>query len=203
MKKLLSHLTPKRVFTLLLGAFILAFGLYNIHSRCAITEGGILGATLLLQHHFGISPGISGIVMDLTCYAIGFGLLGKAFLVNAVVASCGFSLFYNLLECFPPLLPDLSALPLVAAVAGACFVGVGVGLVVRLGGAAGGDDALALVIQHLTKCRISTAYLVTDITVLTLSLSYIPVQKILYSLVTVMVSSFIIDKIQRYKKDAV
>ena len=202
MKKAFSHLTPGHVITLLCGAFILAFGLYNIHSRCSITEGGILGATLLLQHHFGISPGVSGIVMDLTCYAVGFGLLGKTFLVNAVIASCGFSLFYNLFELFPPLLPDLSSLPLVAAVAGACFVGVGVGLVVRLGGAAGGDDALALVIQHLTKCRISTAYLVTDITVLTLSLSYIPLQKILYSLVTVMLSSFMIDKIQRYKKDA-
>ena len=75
------------------------------------------------------------------------------------------------------------------------------GLVVRHGGAAGGDDALALVIQHLSKCRISTAYLVTDLTVLTLSLTYIPLQKILYSLVTVTVSSVIIDKIQTYQRN--
>ena len=200
MKQPLCPFSVRRILTLLLGAFILAFGLYNIHSRCAITEGGILGLTLLLQHHFSLTPGITGIVMDLTCYLVGYKLLGKTFLQNAIVASCGFSLFYNLLECFPPLLPNLSACPLLAAVLGACFVGVGVGLVVRLGGAAGGDDALALVIQHLSKCRISTAYLMTDLTVLTLSLTYIPLQKILYSLVTVTVSSVIIDKIQTYQR---
>ena len=59
-----------------------------------------------------------------------------------------------------------------------------------------GDDALALTIAHLTKWRIARAYLLTDITVLVLSLSYIPVSRIVFSLVTVTVSSFLIDFIQ-------
>ena len=43
-----------------------------------------------------------------------------------------------------PVLPDLSGQPLIAALLGGVFVGVGVGLVVRAGGASGGDDVLAL-----------------------------------------------------------
>jgi uncharacterized membrane-anchored protein YitT (DUF2179 family) len=85
---------------------------------------------------------------------------------------------------------------LAASVVGAVFVGVGVGIVVREGGAAGGDDALALVISKVAKCRISRAYLLTDLTVLTLSLSYIPFSRIVYSFITVTLSSRIIDKIQ-------
>ena len=81
--------------TLLLGVAILAFGLYNIHSRTAITEGGVLGMTLLIQHWFHITPGISGLILDVTCYFFGFRLLGKDFLKNALVASVGFSAFYN------------------------------------------------------------------------------------------------------------
>ena len=69
-------------------------------------------------------------------------------------------------------------------------------LVIRGGGSCGGDDALALTIAHLTKWRIARAYLLTDITVLVLSLSYIPVSRIVFSLVTVTVSSFLIDFIQ-------
>ena len=181
---------------LLLGVAILAFGLYNIHSRTAITEGGVLGLTLLIEHWLHITPGISGFVLDATCYLVGFRLLGKAFLKNALVASAGFSLFYNLYEWMGPVLPDLSPYPWAASILGGIIVGIGVGLVVREGGASGGDDALALIIAKVTKCRISIAYLATDLTVLLLSLSYIPLRRIAWSLLTVTISSFLIDRIQ-------
>ena len=182
--------------TLLLGVAILAFGLYNIHSRTAITEGGVLGMTLLIQHWFHITPGISGLILDVTCYFFGFRLLGKDFLKNALVASVGFSAFYNTYEFFGYVLPDLSPYPLAACLLGGLFVGVGVGLVVREGGASGGDDALALIIAKVSGCRIAKAYLITDLTVLLLSLSYIPWQRIAYSLITVTLSSVLIDIIQ-------
>ena len=63
---LLDHLKRewKRYAMLLAGAAILTFGLYNVHSRCSITEGGVLGMTLLVQHWFGISPAITEVVLD-------------------------------------------------------------------------------------------------------------------------------------------
>lgn len=186
---------------LLLGVAILSFGLYNIHSQSNITEGGVLGMTLLLKHWFGITPGITGLCIDSLCYFFGYKLLGKEFLKNAVVASVGFSVFYNLYEHFGYVIPNLSNMPLLAAIAGGLFVGIGVGLVVREGGASGGDDALALIIAKVTKCKISKAYLVTDLIVILLSISYIPIQKIFYSLITVTLSSFIIGKIHKEDKE--
>lgn len=185
----------RRYALLLCGASILAFGLYNVHSRSLITEGGVLGMTLLLNHWFGISPAIAGPVMDITCYLIGYKLLGKAFLKYALVASGSFAIFYTVFEWVGPLLPDLGGNPLLAAVAGGLFVGVGVGLIVKSGGASGGDDALALIIVKLTRIGISKAYLATDLAVLLLSLSYVPMNRIAYSLVTVTLSSFIIGRI--------
>ena len=77
-------------------------------------------------------------------------------------------------------------------------MGIGVGLIVRQGGSSGGDDALALVISKVAKCRLSFAYLFTDLTVLALSLSYIPLNRILFSVVTVTLSSFLIDQVQNF-----
>lgn len=182
---------------LLSGAAILAFGLYNIHSQSGITEGGVLGLTLLLHHWLGLSPGITGPCMDILCYLIGYRLLGKDFLKNALLASGGFFLFYNCYEYFGYLLPSFEAYPLLAAITGGLFVGVGVGIVVREGGASGGDDALALVLSKLTSCRISKVYFFTDFVVLLLSLSYIPSRNIAFSLITVTLSSFVIDKVSR------
>lgn len=184
---------------LLLGTAILSFGLYNIHSQANITEGGVLGLQLLIQHWFGISPSIIGPAMDFMCYLIGWKILGGAFLKNAIVASVSYSLFYSLHERMGYLIPDLSAHPVLAAVIGGLFVGVGVGLVVRSGGASGGDDALALILNRITKAKLERCYFATDFVVLMLSLSYIPLEKIVCSLLTVSISSYIIGKI--YKKE--
>ncbi len=194
MKKIKNN--TAHLLWLVAGTGILSFGLFNIHSQCRITEGGVLGMILLLNHWFKISPSITGVVLDFSCYFIGWRLLGNSFLKNAVFSTCCFSLWYRLWEHTGYVIPDLSPSPLAAAVVGAVFVGVGVGIVVKEGGAAGGDDALALVISKLAKCRISKAYLITDLIVLTLSLSYIPFSRIVYSLITVTLSSRIIDKIQ-------
>lgn len=201
--------SPNRALSLLrcygplvLGASILSFGLYNVHSPSGITEGGVLGMTLLLHHWFGISPSISGFLMDVSCYLLAFRFLGTSFARYALVASCSFAVSYAFYERFPPLLPDLSGHPLTAAVVGGLFVGLGVGLVVRRGGASGGDDALALVISHLTRIPISRAYLSTDLTVLALSLSYLPLSKIACSLVTVTISSYVIGKVHTYGEQA-
>lgn len=78
-------------------------------------------------------------------------------------------------------------------------MGAGVGIIVRQGGSSGGDDALALAISRISHCRLSKAYLFTDITVLLLSLSYIPLQRIAFSLITVTVSSLLIDRIDHLR----
>ena len=189
-----------RYATLAMGAAILAFGLYNVHSQSHITEGGVLGMTLLMEHWLGVSPAVSEVVLDGICYALGLRYLGKAFLPHALSATGCFALFYALNERIGPLLPNLGGMPLAAAVAGGVFVGVGVGLVVRAGGAAGGDDALALVLSKKLGWKLPAAYLATDLTVLLLSLSYLPPLKIACSLVTVTISSLLIGKLEGREK---
>lgn len=189
-----------RYGSLLLGSAIMAFGLYNIHKQSNITEGGVLGMTLFLNHWLGISPAISGFVMDVTCYLIGLKFLGKRFALYSLVASAGFATFYSIFERFPPLMPSMDGMPILAAILGGLFVGIGVGLAVRAGGASGGDDALAMVISHVSGWKISRAYLCTDLIVLAASLSYIPVGKIVCSLITVTISSFLIGYIQNFGK---
>lgn len=187
----------------LLGSAILAFGLYQIHSFSGVTEGGVLGMTLLLHHWFGLSPSFSGLVMNLACYLMGWRLLGRKFILYSIISGGGFSLFYAVFERFPPLWPQLVDYPLLAAVAGALFVGIGVGLAVRAGGAPGGDDALAMSISHVTHWNIQWVYLMSDLIVLGLSVSYIPINRLGYSLLTVILSGQLIGWIQRGGKRAV
>lgn len=182
---------------LMLGTAVLSFGLYNVHSQSDITEGGVLGLQLLLQNWFGVSPSVIGPVLDLICYLIGWRILGGAFLKNAMVSTFSYGFFYSIHERMGYLLPDLGLSPIFAAIVGGLFVGIGVGLVVRAGGATGGDDVLALILNKLAGVKLEKCYFFTDFVVLVLSLSYIPAFKIVCSLLTVTISSYIIGKMYR------
>lgn len=181
----------------LIGSAIQAFGIYNIHSLSNVTEGGVLGAMLLIDHWLHISPSVSGFLMNGACYVMGWRLLGKVFVVYSFVASAGFSIVYKICEQFPPLWPEIANMPLLASVLGAVFVGVGAGVCVRISGATSGDDALAMSLSHVTGMRVQWIYLASDLIVLLLSLSYIPVRRIAYSLLTVILSGQIIGWVQR------
>ena len=77
----------------MLGSLILAFGIYNVHEVASVTEGGILGATLLFNNWFSISPALSGIVMNTICYLVGIKYFGKEFVIYSIVSGVSFSFF--------------------------------------------------------------------------------------------------------------
>lgn len=187
----------KRGFrNIIIGCVIMAFTMVNIHIPAQITEGGILGLTLFSYKVFGLNPSIVSPILDFLCIAIGFSLLGRKFLRRTIVASLVFALSYRLFLLIGPIIPDLYEYPILAAIVGGIGIGVGCGLVIIQGGAAGGDDALALVISKKLNMSISLAYLFTDVTVLVLSLIYIPFGRIFFSLMTTVVSSILIGQFE-------
>ena len=199
LRNALEFVTVGSVLRILLGCLILTFGVYNIHALSGVTEGGVLGLMLLLDNLFGLSPAWTSLILNGLCYLLGWRTLGKKFLVNSAIAAVGYSIFYAVFECFPPVYPQIAEYPLAASILGAVFVGIGVGICVREESAPSGDDALALSLAKLTGAGIQWIYLISDLTVLTLSLTYIPLTRILYSLLTVVLSGQIIGWIQKIK----
>lgn len=189
----------KKITACILGSGILAFGLYNVHALSGVTEGGILGLTLLLHHWWDISPALSGFLMNAACYCLGLAVLGKGFIAYSALSGGCFSLFYGIFEQFPPVWPGLAQMPLTAALLGAVFVGVGVGLCVRAGGAPSGDDALAMSIGRLTGWDLRWTYLASDLIVLLMSASYLDAKRLAVSLLTVILSGQIIGIVQNLK----
>ena len=178
----------------------MSFGIYNVHSLSGITEGGVLGATLLLDKWFNISPAITTIILNAICYFIGWKVLGKKFLFYSAFGTICYSVSYAIFEAVGPLFPAIANYQFLAAIIGAIFVGVGAGFCIRECCALGGDDALAMSVSKITHIQIQWIYLISDLTVLLLSLTYIPLAKILYSVLTVVLSGQIIGFIERAGK---
>lgn len=198
---MLPKLKPTNCLTAFLASAFQAFAIYNVHAVADVTEGGAIGLTLLLEHWLHISPAISSFVISTACFLLGWKILGREFIFYSLIAVCGYSVGYGICEQFPPLWPYLADQPLLSSIWGAVLLSIGVGLTIRAGGATTGDDALAMSISHLTNIPIQNIYLVSDLSVLLLSLTYIPFRRIAYSLLTVALSGQLIGLMQQKRKD--
>ena len=194
---MLPKLKKINCLLLITGSIIQAIGIYNIHAISDVTEGGVLGLTLLIRHWLGISPAFSSLILNLSCYFLGWKLMGKSFLAYSLISIFTYSASYRICELFPPFFPQIVQFPLLAAVAGALFIGIGAGLCVRAGGSTTGDDALAMSLNFKYGWPVERIYLFSDTLVLLLSLSYIPPRRIAYSLLTCILSGQIIGWIQK------
>lgn len=178
------------------GSAILAFAVLNVHDQSYVTEGGILGLMLFFKKMLGIDPSISSIVLDILCYILGYKILGREFIKKSLVATVLFSVFLSIFKFTGTVLPPLYDSPFTAAVVGGILIGLGCGLVVTEGGATGGDDALALAISDKFNLSLAMVYIICDVVVLLISVSYIPVTQLVFSLLTTTISSVIVGQIE-------
>ena len=193
----------EQILLVLIGSIILSFGVYNFNFQNNITEGGVLGFLLLLKDLFNIRLSLANLIIDCALLLVGYKFFGKKFIKYSLIATISFSLSFSFFESIGPVIPKFDNLILGSIIAG-LFVGLGSGLVVRAGGAAGGDDALALVISKTTSLKIGKVYMISDFFILGLSLIYLSFSQIAVSLIAVSVSGKVIDFVYSYKnKDIV
>lgn len=190
----------KHIILILIGSLILSFGIFNLNYQNNITEGGVLGFLLLLKNLFDIEPSKANLIIDTILFIIAYKFFGKQFLIYSIIATFSFSVFYEIFEFIGPVVPVIGSKFIVTILSG-LFVGVGVGIIVRNGAASGGDDALAMIISKFTSLKIGNVYMISDVVVLILSLTYLSVYDIFWSFIAVNISGRTIDFIYNFKKN--
>ncbi|AIQ48410.1 membrane protein [Paenibacillus sp. FSL R7-0273] len=183
---------PLRLTVILSGTLLLAFTYYHINYQNHLTEGGFVGLALLGKYVLGISPSISTLILDIPVLIIAIIFKGKSFVMNTVISVTAFTLFYGLMERYSGWVIDLQDnLPLAALLSGV-LTGLGAGMILRGGGASGGDDILSLLISEWKGIKVGTVFILMDVIVLALSLIYMPVKETLYTVMAVVVAGYVI-----------
>lgn len=188
-KDFLLMIDPKGMIFALLGSVIIAFGTYNIQANSDIPEGGIIGICLIIEHFFGISPAISNLVINALCCVLAWRIMGTLYMLNAAIATVGFSIFYTIFEAFPPIIPVMSDYPLLAALVGAVFIEVGTGIALRYGAAPNGEHALSMAIARRGGFEFGWLDFIRDFTVIFASLCYADPYSVVYALLIMTVTT--------------
>lgn len=176
------------MLAMLFGTFLLAFTYYHINFQNHLSEGGFVGLALLGKYILDIPPALSMILMDIPVLIIAWFLKGHKFIFNTMIAAGMFSFFYAIMERYSPLVIDLNHNLLVAAVLSGLLTGVGAGIVLRFGGATGGDDAISVLVSEWSGLKVGTVFFLMDAVVLLLSLFYLPLVETMYTILAVSIA---------------
>ncbi|WP_422660656.1 YitT family protein [Paenibacillus sp. EC2-1] len=176
------------MLAMLFGTFLLAFTYYHINFQNHLSEGGFMGLALLGKYTLDIPPALSMLLMDIPVLVIAWFLKGRKFILNTMIASGMFTFFYAMMERYSPLVIDLNHNLLVAAILSGILTGFGAGIVLRFGGATGGDDAISVLVSEWSGMKVGTAFFLMDAVVLLLSLFYMPLIETLYTILAVSIA---------------
>lgn len=190
----------QQIFVMLFGTFLLAFSYYHINFQNNLAEGGFVGLALLAKYAFDVSPSLTTLALDIPIFIIALFIHGRRFLFNTIIAATAFSVFYEICDRFSPFVLDLSNYMVVAAVLSGITTGFAAGLVIRYGGATGGDDILSLVLSKFTGLSVGTVFFLIDLFVLGLSLYYLPLAETLYTVLAVSIAGRMITWTVEYRR---
>ncbi|UNK20335.1 YitT family protein [Paenibacillus sp. N3/727] len=176
------------MLAMLFGTFLLAFTYYHINFQNHLSEGGFVGLALLGKYILDIPPALSMILLDIPVLIVAWFLKGHKFIINTMIAAGMFSFFYAIMERYSTVVIDLNHNLLAAAVISGLLTGFGAGIVLRYGGATGGDDAISVLISEWSGLKVGTVFFLMDAVVLLLSLFYLPLVETLYTILAVSIA---------------
>lgn len=187
------RLMLKNVFMMLVGSFIMAFGLNYFTIANQLAEGGFTGVAILASYAFDVSPGLVYLALNIPLFLVGWRALGVRAMGYTVVAVLAIAAFLKLTEGYAePLQGDL----LLAALYAGVTVGIGLGVILRFGGTSGGAGIIARIAERNYGWSVGRTLFMFDLVVILSSIPLIGRERALYTLVAVFVGSRVIDYVQ-------
>lgn len=194
MRAFFSWRTIRDIVLIIFGTSIYGFGLVYLNIPNDLAEGGVTGITLILRALWGINPAISTLILNIPIILIGGKILGRRSLVYTILGTFGLSFSLAFWQSVP-LLIDLQHDLLIVALLAGLIAGIGSGIVYKVGGTTGGVDVLARILEKNFGVTIGRSLLIFDVFVLLLSLTYIDLNRMMYTLIFSYVFTRVIDSI--------
>lgn len=179
---------------IVLGNFILALGIMLFVSPMDFVSGGATGIGLLFEKMFGLKLSVGVGILNVIMFILGFIVLGKRFAATTLLSTFLYPGFLAVMETMPAL-ATLNTDPIVAAVFGGASIGIGVGLVIRMGSSTGGMDIPPIILQKYTGIAVAISMNAMDLVIMATQMPYSTPQKVMYSLLMLVVTTVVMDKV--------
>ena len=181
-----------RIGTIILGNVFVAFAVSTLVLENQLISGGVTGLGIV-TNHTGINISLIVGIINVLLFLLGLFFIGKKFALSTLISTFAFPVlleFFNTNAIFHNYCQDT----LLAVVLAGCLVGIGVGLMIRSDASSGGMDIIAIILNRKLGIPVFIMVNVFDFIILCMQATFSNPTKILYSIVLVFVTSFMLNK---------
>ena len=182
----------------ILGILSAGMGLKGFLLASRFIDGGVTGISMLIAETTGAPLSVLIFIINTPFLFLGYKRLGLSFALKSALAIGGLSLCLAFVH-----FPDVTHDKLLTAVFGGFFIGVGIGLAIRAGAVLDGTEIAALLVSKKTQLlKVSDVILLLNVVIFSAALFFLGVESALYSILTYLSASkmidFILNGIEQY-----
>lgn len=177
------------IAALVIGSFLFAVGINLFVIPQHFGEGGVTGVTIILYYLFQWEPWLTSLLINAVLLLMGYRFLGKVTTIYTIIVVGLLSVFLHLTKTWT----ISSSEPTINAIFGGVVVGLGIGLIVRVGGTSAGTGILAKIANKYLSWNVSYALLFFDLIVVFASLFIIGFEKMMMTILMLFVATKVMD----------
>lgn len=176
---------------MILGAVLIAAGSNFFLIPHHLLSVGVSGLAMITGYFTNWNIGIVYFIYNMPILIAGWFLLGKRFVLYSMVSVVATTWFMQIFPVY-----QFNDTPILGAVFGACLVGIGSGISLRMGGSSGGFDIIASIVTRYRDVPIGNIIVALNALVI-LALGYVENNwdLALYSMLSVFVTGKMMDMI--------
>lgn len=167
------------------GAFIVPHG---------IITGGSTGIALTINHYVKGNLSVTIFIVNIILFILGTIVLGKKFALTTLVSTVVYPVFLSIVQAIPGI-TKLTDHVMLASLYGGAVLGLGIGLVVRVGASTGGTDILALVLHKWFHIPLAVFIYMVDFSVLLCQAFFSNSEQILYGILVLVVAAMALNRV--------
>lgn len=182
------------IIGVLAGNLILAFTVSAFMVPHGIIMGGATGIGLTISHYFPIDLSLIIFIVNAVLFILGAVVLGKKFALTTIISTFIYPTFLSVVRQIPGV-ADMTDNIMLATVYGGALLGLGIGLIVRVGASTGGTDILALVFNKWFHIPVAALLYVVDFTVLGMQVFFSNSEQILYGILALVLTTIVLNRV--------
>ncbi len=183
-------------YSVLLASLFLSALVFNLFLYpTSLVTGGMNGVAIIINHVIEIDPAIVIFVGSLLLLGLSYLFLGLDQTAGSVVATIVYPVFVEITEPISKLIViDTSDLILMSILIGV-LLGITNGLMYKVGFSNGGLNIISQIFYKYFRISLSKTTMVINLIVVLIGGFYFGFNMVLYALVIIYISSFVIDKV--------
>ena len=182
----------KECFIVSIACIIMAFNTNYFYLGNKLAQGGVSGLSLIIHYITEIDISYIYFALNIPLIIVAYIFIGKDFVFKTLFATIILTIFLKVFGSFRGPIDDI----LMASIFGGGINGITIGIIFYAGGSSGGTDIIAKIINQHYGVAIGKVLLTIDFIILSMVAFIFGKVIFMYTLISLLVSSKMIDIIQ-------